>query len=119
MVESSFFGTTSNGHAVQIFTLRNARGFEVRVIEYGAILASVKVPDRDGNVSEVTLGYQDIAGWENDESFLGATVGRFGNRIAHGKFTLDGEEYALVTNNEPGGVPCHLHGGEKGFNQAI
>ena len=104
---------------MRIFTLRNANGMEVQVIEYGAILASVKVPDRDGQISEITLCHHDLESWENDESFLGAVAGRFANRIAHGKFALDGREYSLATNNEPGGIPCHLHGGLKGFNQAV
>ena len=118
-MESSHYGTTSDGHSVQIFTLRNAKGLEAQVIEYGAILASVKVPDQDGKISEITLNHQTLSDWENDESFLGAVAGRFANRIAHGKFTLDGKEYSLATNNEPGGMHCHLHGGVKGFNQVL
>ena len=118
-METSLYGITSDGHPVEVFTLRNANGLEAEVIEYGAILASMKVPDRDGIVSEITLNHQALGDWESDESFLGATVGRFGNRIARGKFTLDGREYSLATNNGPGGIPCHLHGGEKGFNQAL
>ena len=118
-MKTSLYGTTSGGHPVEVFTLRNANGLKAEVIEYGAILASMKVPDRDGIVSEITLNHQTLGDWEGDESFLGATVGRFGNRIARGKFTLDSREYSLATNNEPGGIPCHLHGGEKGFNQAL
>jgi len=118
-VDSALYGTTSDGSPVWIFTLRNANGIEVQVIEYGAILASVKVPDRDGNVSEVTLNHQTLEAWENDDSYLGATVGRFGNRIAGGKFNLNGKEFSLATNNDPGGIPCHLHGGLRGFSQAL
>ena len=118
-MEVSHYGETSCGHPVRMFTLRNANGLEVKVIEYGAILASVKVPDREGNISEVTLCHHDLAGWEKDEAFLGATAGRFANRIADGKFSIDGKEYSVATNNEPGGIPCHLHGGVKGFNQKV
>ena len=118
-MEVSHYGTTSGGHPVRMFTLRNANGLEAKVIEYGAILASVKVPDREGNISEVTLCHHDLVDWEKDEAFLGATAGRFANRIADGKFSIDGKEYSVATNNEPGGIPCHLHGGVKGFNQKV
>ena len=88
-MESSLYGTTLDGHPVEVFTLRNANGLNAQVIEYGAILASMKVPDRDGIVSEITLNHQALGDWENDESFLGATVGRFGNRIARRNFLCD------------------------------
>lgn len=100
----------------QIFTLSNASGLRARVLEYGAVLASLEVPDRDGNLADVTLGYDDLAGWIGDGEYFGATVGRFANRIARGRFDLDGVEHALATNNAPGGLPCHLHGGNRGFN---
>ena len=84
-METSLYGTTSGGHSVEVFTLGNANGLKAEVIEYGAILASMKVPDRDGIVLEITLNHRALGDWESDGSFLGATVGRFGNRIARGK----------------------------------
>jgi aldose 1-epimerase len=77
------------------------------------------VPDRDGKVADVTHGYDTLDGWLTNTSYFGATVGRFGNRIAHGKFSLDGQTYELATNNDPGGIPCALHGGLKGFDKVL
>ncbi len=113
------YGTLPGGEEVKIFTLTNANGLEAKVTEYGAILVSLKVPDKEGNFADVTHGYDTLEGWLTNTSYFGATVGRFGNRIAHGKFTLDGEEYSLVTNNDPGGIPCHLHGGTVGFDKVL
>jgi aldose 1-epimerase len=77
------------------------------------------VPDSKGKMADVTLGYDTLAGWLTSPSYFGATVGRFGNRIGAGKFTLDGKTYQLATNNEPGGIPCHLHGGKIGFDKVL
>jgi aldose 1-epimerase len=118
-VETAVYGKLDDGREVKIFTLTNAKGVTARVTEYGAILVGVEVPDRDGKTADVTLGYDTLAGWLGGTSYFGATVGRFGNRIAHGKFTLDGREYTLATNNSPGGIPCHLHGGLKGFDKVL
>ncbi len=79
----------------------------------------MKVPDRDGRVENVSLACSDFAEWLENSNYFGSTVGRFGNRIAGGKFSLDGEDYQLETNNEPGDLPCHLHGGVKGFNRVM
>lgn len=118
-VETTTYGSLPSGEEVKIFTLTNANGLVARVTEYGAILVSLEVPDRDGDLADVTHGYDTLEGWLGNTSYFGATVGRFGNRIAHGTFTLDGEEYELVTNNDPGGIPCHLHGGTKGFDKVL
>ncbi|MGC6466942.1 MAG: aldose epimerase family protein [Akkermansiaceae bacterium] len=119
-LETTTFGTTADGKSVKLFTLKNGLGHEAKVTEYGAILTSMKVPDRDGKSAEITLGYgDDLAAWEKSTGYFGATVGRYGNRIADGKFTLDGKDYELATNNEPGGMPCHLHGGLKGFDKVV
>ncbi len=91
------------------------RGAEARIINYGAILVSLKVPDRQGTLRDVVLGYDDLAGYVKDKSFLGATVGRYANRIAAGKFTLDGKTYQLDLNNPPN----HLHGGAEGFYKKL
>lgn len=115
----SEFGKMPDGTPVQAFTLSNDEGTTATVIEYGAILHSIKTADKDGASADITHGYDDLAGWLTNTSYFGATVGRFGNRIANGKFELDGKAYQLATNNEPGGIPCHLHGGEKGFDKVL
>lgn len=118
-VTESVFGTMPDGKEVALYTLTNAEGMVAKVTEYGAILVSITAPDRDGILADVTHGYDTLEGWLGNSSYFGATVGRFGNRIAGGKFTLDGKEYTLVTNNDPGGMPCHLHGGTKGFDKVL
>jgi aldose 1-epimerase len=118
-IETAVYGKLDDGREVKIFTLTNANGLSAKVTEYGAILVGVEVPDRQGKMADVTLGYDSLAGWLTSKNYFGATVGRFGNRIAHGKFTLDGKEYILATNNHPGGILCHLHGGLKGFDKVL
>ena len=109
------YGKMPDGREVKLWTLTNVAGMEAKVTEYGAILVSLKAPDRDGKFADITHGYDSLEGWLTNSAYFGATVGRFGNRIANGKFTLDGKEYSLVTNNDPGGIPCSLHGGKEGF----
>ena len=118
-LETAVYGKLNDGREVNIFTLTNAKGLTARITEYGAILVSLEVPDCLGTKADVTLGCDTLAGWLTSTSYFGASVGRFGNRIAHGKFTLDGKEYTLATNNSPGGIPCHLHGGIKGFDKVL
>jgi aldose 1-epimerase len=118
-LETAVYGKLHDGREVTIFTLSNAQGMTARISEYGAILVSLEVPDTNGTKADVTLGYDTLAGWLTSSGYFGASVGRFGNRIAHGRFMLDGKEYALATNNEPGGIPCHLHGGIKGFDKVL
>ncbi|MGJ8698127.1 MAG: aldose epimerase family protein [Verrucomicrobiaceae bacterium] len=115
------FGTTSDGQEAHIFKLQNEAGMEANISEYGALLVSLYVPDKDGNAEDVTLGHDefDFEAWEASGSYFGATVGRYGNRIKDGKFSLDGKEYQLAKNNEPNGIPCHLHGGVKGFDKVV
>ena len=118
-VTESVFGTMPDGNEVALYTLVNANGMEARVTEYGAILVSLIAPDRDGRLADIAHGYDTLEGWLGNTSYFGSTVGRFGNRLAHGKVTLDGKEYTLATNNDPGGIPCHLHGGVKGFDKVL
>src|SRR5262245_23394257 len=100
----------------EMITLKNARGMEVRVVPYGGIVTSIRVPDRNGTFDDVVLGYDDTAGYiKNNGPYMGAIIGRYGNRIAKGMFTLDGQTYALATNN----TPNHLHGGNKGFDKVV
>jgi aldose 1-epimerase len=109
------FGTTPAGEAVDLFTLTNANGVEMRVMTYGGIIVSLKVPDRQGAFGDVVLGYDSLAGYVKDSPYFGAIVGRYGNRIAKGRFTLNGTEYHLAVNNEPN----HLHGGIRGFDKVV
>jgi aldose 1-epimerase len=114
-VERAPFGHMTDGTAVESFTLRNARGVEVRAITYGAIITSLRVPDRAGRFDDIVLGHDDLAAYLRGTPYFGAVVGRYGNRIAKGRFTLDGKTYTLATNNGPN----HLHGGVKGFDKVV
>jgi len=109
------FGKTADGTPVDIFTLRNANGMEARICTYGGIIVSLKVPDRNGKLGDVVLGYDKLDSYLTNSPFFGALIGRYGNRIARGKFTLDGHEYKLATNN----FPNALHGGNKGFDKVV
>ncbi|WP_407699815.1 aldose epimerase family protein [Stieleria sedimenti] len=102
---------------IQFYTLKNANGMTVRITNYGAIIMSIVVPDREGNMADIALGYNDIASYTNavDKPYFGAVVGRYGNRIAKGKFTIDDQEYSLAINNPPNS----LHGGIIGFDKVI
>ena len=101
---------------MDIYTLRNAKGAEARIITYGGIVVSLKVPDRNGELGDVVLGYDNLDGLsQGPRPYFGALIGRYGNRIAKGKFTLDGKEYTLATNNGPNA----LHGGLKGFDKVV
>jgi aldose 1-epimerase len=113
------FGKMPDGREVKIFTLTNKNGLKARVTEFGAILVSMETPDKSGKLADITHGYDDLEGWLTNISYFGATVGRFGNRIKDGKFSLDGKDYNVATNNDPGGIPCHLHGGLKGFDKVL
>jgi len=115
----SDFGKTSDGTPVKVFTLTNSNGMKLRVMNYGAIVLSLEVPDRDGKPGDIVLGYKTLAEYIKETPYFGAVVGRYGNRIAGGKFALDGTAYTLATNNEPGGIPCSLHGGLKGFDKVV
>ncbi|MDB6170309.1 MAG: aldose 1-epimerase [Verrucomicrobia bacterium] len=99
------------------FTLKNRHGLRAVLLEYGAILQSIEVPDRAGKLADITLGYDTPAGWRSSTSYFGAVVGRYANRIAKGSFTLGGKTYLLATNDNPAGIPCHLHGGRVGFDK--
>ena len=109
------FGATREGAPVHLYTLRNAKGAEARIMDYGGIVVSLKVPDRKGKLGDVVLGYDHLDGYLTNNPYFGCLVGRYGNRIAKGKFTLNGKEYTLATNNGPNA----LHGGRKGFDKVI
>src|SRR5438309_1665095 len=94
------FGKTDRGEAVSVYTLKNAHGVAVRVMDYGGIILSLLVPDRSGRLDDVVLGYDSLAGYLRSSPYFGALIGRYGNRIAHGRFALDGKTYTLAQNNE-------------------
>ncbi|CAE7243193.1 mro [Symbiodinium sp. KB8] len=114
-IEKTSFGKLSNGKEVHEYTLRNKNGMEVSIITYGGIIRSLLVPDKDGRLADVVLGYDDLQGYLDENPYFGAIVGRYGNRIAKGRFYLDGEEYQLATNNGEN----HLHGGVMGFDKVL
>ncbi len=107
------FGITADGQHAMLYEYVAPSGVVLAVTNYGATLVRLEVPDRDGKLANVCLGFDSVTGYEEHTSFFGCTTGRFANRIALGKFTLDGQEYALATNNGPN----HLHGGVRGFNR--
>ena len=112
-VTSARFGTLPSGDSVTMFTLTNGKGMEVRVIDFGAIIQSIRVPDRDGRTDDVALGYDDLASYVADKRFIGIVPGRYANRIANAQFTIDGKTYHLTRNNGRN----HLHGGTRGFGK--
>ncbi len=109
------FGQLSDGTAVGLFTLTNAHGLVAKITNYGTILTELHVPDRAGNLGDIVLGFDNLAQYLRGHPHFGCTVGRVANRIAHGRFTLDGETYTLAINNGPN----HLHGGLKGFDKVL
>ncbi len=104
-----------DGKPVNLYTFTNAQGMTVKITNYGAIIQSLTAPDKHGKYEDVTLGYEKLEDYVSDQSYFGCIVGRYGNRIARGRFILDGQEYTLATNNGPN----HLHGGLKGFNKVV
>lgn len=114
-VTKEMFGKTADGRAVEIFTLRNKSGVEARITNYGGIVVSLKTPDRAGKLDDIVLGFDSLDGYLGEHPYFGAIVGRYGNRIAKGRFTLNGVEYKLAQNNGENA----LHGGIKGFDKAV
>ena len=109
------FGKMPDGTLVEAFTLKNAHGLEARIISYGAIVQSLLVPDGKGGTVDVVLGFDTLDEYVKGNPYFGAVVGRYANRIAKGRFTLDGKEYTLATNNGPNA----LHGGLRGFDKVV
>jgi aldose 1-epimerase len=115
-IEKDRFGTTADGTPVDRYTLRNAHGMTVRLITYGATVTELLVPDRNGRLGDVVLGFDQLAGYESPANpYFGASVGRVAFRIPAGKFTLEGKPYQLDIN----AAPHHLHGGSKGFSRLV
>jgi aldose 1-epimerase len=114
-VQSTAFGTLSTGQRAELFTLRNVHGIEVQLTNYGGIITSLKTPDRAGHFTDIVLGYDNLAGYVANSPYFGAIVGRYANRIARGRFALDGVTYTLAVNNGPNS----LHGGLRGFDKVV
>ena len=114
-MDKKLFGKLADGSEVYIYTLANKSGMEAKIINYGAAVVSLTAPDKNGKLADVVLGYDSLDGYVNDKSYFGAIVGRYGNRIADGKFKLDGKEYQLTINDGAN----HLHGGLKGYNKVL
>ena len=115
-ISKSEFGKTKDSSTVEQYTLKNANGVEVNVITYGGRITSLKVPNKDGKLANIVLGHDTMDGYLRDDNpFFGALIGRYGNRIAKGKFTLKGNEYTLATNDGSN----HLHGGVNGFDRVV
>jgi aldose 1-epimerase len=109
------FGKTSDGNEIDLYLLKNSHGVEIEITNYGGIVVSLKVPDRRGETADVVLGYDDLASYERDKWHFGGIIGRYANRIAQGKFRLNGHVYTLARNNGEN----HLHGGIKGFEKVV
>ncbi|MBV9763622.1 MAG: galactose mutarotase [Acidobacteriaceae bacterium] len=107
------WGHLPSGEEIQLFTLRNSRGVEAEITNYGGRIVKLKTPDRDGNFEDIVLGFDDLKGYLGDNPYFGALVGRYANRISNGEFTLNGKTYKLARNNGPNA----LHGGLKGFDK--
>ncbi|MDI6050455.1 aldose epimerase family protein [Flavobacterium sp. XS2P24] len=114
-IEKSVYGTTPKGEKIDSYKLKNQKGMEVDIITYGGIISSLKVPNKAGKSEEVVLGFNSLEQYMKPNPYFGALIGRYGNRIAKGKFTLDGKEYALAINNDPNA----LHGGPEGFHRVV
>ena len=109
------FGRTPDGTPVELFTLGNAGGMQLSVMSHGAAIVSLRVPDRAGNLDDIVLGFDSLEGYLGHTHYFGAIVGRYANRIARGRFELDGSRYRLSVNDEP----HHLHGGTRGFDRVV
>lgn len=109
------FGTMPDGKSVSLYTLRNAAGMEAKITNYGGIIVSLRVPDRNGKFDDVVLGYDSLSSYLKETPYFGALIGRYGNRIGKGQFTLDGKAYQLTVNNGAN----HLHGGKAGFDKVV
>ncbi len=114
-MQKQAFGKIQDGQTVDLYVLTNKQGMSAAITNFGATLVSLKVPDRDGKIGDVVLGYDNPADYETGKAYFGGTIGRYGNRIAHGKFTLDGVSYSVPTNDGENS----LHGGVRGFNKRV
>ncbi|HDP98335.1 MAG TPA: galactose mutarotase [bacterium] len=114
-IERHSFGKTEDGMAVDLYTLTNDHEVSVQITNYGGIVTLILVPDKNENLGDVVLGFDNLEGYLQNNPYFGCIIGRYGNRLARGKFKLNGKNYSLATNNEPN----HLHGGIKGFDKVV
>jgi aldose 1-epimerase len=114
-IDKQVFGQTGDHQSVYLFTLTNRHDMRVKITNFGGYIVAIEVPDRNGKSADVVLGYDTLAGYENDRNYMGCIVGRYANRIAEGRFTLAGQTYTLDRNNHGN----HLHGGKVGFNKKL
>jgi aldose 1-epimerase len=114
-ISSAPFGKMPTGETVELYTLKNTEGTTIKITPFGGVVTSIIVPDRSGKMGDVVLGFDELAGYSPKVPYFGAIIGRYGNRIAKGAFVLDGQSYALETNNGSN----HLHGGVKGFDKVL
>lgn len=115
MIQEEDFGTLEDGSEVSLFTLTNSNDMEVKITNYGGIVTSIRIPDVNGSLDDVVLGFESLDKYLEGTPYFGAIIGRYGNRIAGGKFSIDGTEYELATNDGSN----HLHGGEVGFDKVL
>jgi aldose 1-epimerase len=127
-VASAPWGKLPDGREASIYTLDNGKGLRVRISNYGALLVGIEVPDKEGKLADVALGYNNLDAYFSDagthdsaksDTYFGAVVGRVANRIAGGRFSLNGKTYSLATNNSPADIPCSLHGGKEGLDRKL
>lgn len=114
-ISSQVFGVLQDGRPADLYTLRNANGMEVDITNYGGIVTSIRVPDREGEFANVVLGFEDLDGYLGGHPYFGAIIGRYANRIANARFVLDGQEYSLAANDGDN----HIHGGIRGFDKVL
>ncbi len=114
-ITAADFGTTLAGEPATLYTLTNSHGVEATITDFGGVVVSLKVPDRNDTLADVVLGFNTLEPYFEESPYFGALIGRYGNRIAKGKFTLDGKEYTLAQNNGEN----HLHGGLRSFGRVL
>ena len=114
-ITKSFYGKTKDNKKIDLYSFKNKNGMQVDIINYGGIITSLKVPDKNGETENIVLGYSKLKDYINENPYFGSIIGRYGNRIAKGKFNLNGNQYTLATNNDEN----HLHGGNIGFDKVI
>ena len=114
-IKESAFGAMPDGQKVSLYTLTNANGAVAKITNYGAIVTELWMPDRSGKLGDIVLGFDSLEGYLGESPYFGCIVGRYGNRIGKGKFSLDGKTYTLAVNNGEN----HLHGGLKGFDKVV
>ena len=114
-ITKSFYGITKDNTKVDLYSFKTENGMQVDIINYGGIITSLKVPDKNGETKDIVLGYNKLEDYINENPYFGSIIGRYGNRIAKGKFNLNGNQYTLATNNDEN----HLHGGNIGFDKVV